>query len=224
LVPAGTKVFEWITGGLDNGGETVQLDRPGAVDALNVQQYVRIDRVNYSDAAPWPATADGGGPSLTRLVETEYGNDFINWVAAAPSPGSATAPSEPDSDGDGIPDTYEVAHGMNPNDPTDAALDPDGDGQSNRAEYLAGTDPRNAASSLVASVVTTATPGLFAVHFNAIAGKTYTVKFKNDLSETTWMKLGDVPAHDADAFVDVADPGSTTQTHRYYKVVTPAEP
>jgi hypothetical protein len=86
LVPAGTKVFEWITGGLDNGGETVQLDRPGAVDALNVQQYVRVDRVNYSDSTPWPVTADGGGPSLTKLVETEYGNDYINWTAAAPSP------------------------------------------------------------------------------------------------------------------------------------------
>ena len=33
-----------------------------------------------------------------------------------------------DSDHDGIPDVYELAHGMNPNDPTDAAKDFDGDG------------------------------------------------------------------------------------------------
>ena len=33
-----------------------------------------------------------------------------------------------DSDGDGMPDAFEIAHGFNPNDPTDAAQDADGDG------------------------------------------------------------------------------------------------
>src|SRR5206468_2930748 len=33
LVPAGTKILEWSAGSLSNSGETVQLDRPGAVDA-----------------------------------------------------------------------------------------------------------------------------------------------------------------------------------------------
>jgi hypothetical protein len=224
LVPAGTKVFEWITGGLDNGGETVQLDRPGAVDALNVQQYVRVDRVNYSDTAPWPATADGGGPSLTKLVETDYGNDYINWVAAAPSPGSASSQSQPDSDGDGIPDSYEVAHGMNPNDPTDADRDADGDGQSNRAEYLAGTNPQEAGSRFSMSVVTTVGSGHYTVRFSAVAGKTYTVQYKNDLADSTWTKLADIPAQSSDTIVDTADPGSGGQSHRFYRVITPSQP
>jgi hypothetical protein len=46
-----------------------------------------------------------------------------------------------DSDGDGIPDWWEVAHGLNPH-LVDAAADPDGDGRSNLAEYNAGTDPQ----------------------------------------------------------------------------------
>ena len=33
LVPVGTKVYEWLTGGLANGGESLQLDRPGAVES-----------------------------------------------------------------------------------------------------------------------------------------------------------------------------------------------
>jgi hypothetical protein len=49
-----------------------------------------------------------------------------------------------DSDGDGIPDDYEIAHGMNPNDPTDALEDFDHDGLTNLQEYQLGTDPRNA--------------------------------------------------------------------------------
>ena len=40
-----------------------------------------------------------------------------------------------DSDGDFIPDTYETANGLNPADPSDALLDPDGDGLNNRDEY-----------------------------------------------------------------------------------------
>ena len=48
----------------------------------------------------------------------------------------------PDTDGDGIPDWWEDANGLNPN-LNDASLDPDNDGLINLNEYLFGADPNN---------------------------------------------------------------------------------
>ena len=45
----------------------------------------------------------------------------------------------PDLDGDGISNSYESANGLDPNDPSDAALDPDGDSLTNLQEFLLGT-------------------------------------------------------------------------------------
>jgi pectate lyase len=52
---------------------------------------------------------------------------------------SATACA--DSDHDGMPDTWEAAHGFDLNDPTDASQDLDGDGYTNVEEFLNGTKP-----------------------------------------------------------------------------------
>ena len=46
-----------------------------------------------------------------------------------------------DTDGDLLPDSWEVAHGLNPNDASDAELDTDHDLLTARDEFYAGTDP-----------------------------------------------------------------------------------
>jgi len=46
-----------------------------------------------------------------------------------------------DTDDDGMPDSWEKKHGLNPRDPSDADKDPDGDGYTNLEEYKMGTNP-----------------------------------------------------------------------------------
>ncbi len=54
---------------------------------------------------------------------------------------SGTSPHDTDSDGDHIPDGWEIVHGFNPGDTQDGNMDSDSDGLTNYGEYLNNTDP-----------------------------------------------------------------------------------
>jgi hypothetical protein len=89
------------SGKLDNSSDSVELARPDAPEVppspdAGLVPYFLVDKVKYSDDAPWPTYADGYtnalGYSLHRRVNSQYGNDAVNWQAGAPTPG-ATASS-----------------------------------------------------------------------------------------------------------------------------------
>jgi len=92
-VPADVRIFEWGAGRLDNGGEKVELSKPGN-EVEGMRYYIRADRINYSDGShpagqdPWPSQPDGWGASLSRVSSRHYGNDPNSWLAAyPPTPG-----------------------------------------------------------------------------------------------------------------------------------------
>jgi hypothetical protein len=63
------------TGRLLNTGERLALVKPGATEPLDVV----IDEVHYESVFPWPATADGFGPSLQRIDATQDSWRAGNW-------------------------------------------------------------------------------------------------------------------------------------------------
>ena len=150
----------------------------------------------------------------------EGSNTVANLV---PTPGAANQIPVSDSDGDGMPDAWESAHGLNPNAAGDAASDDDGDGQSNLAEYLAGTNPHFAGDAFRATMDTSAAGGPV-IRFVAVAGKTYTVQYKTSLSSSNWQRLGDVSSQASTGVVSVPDPAGASAGQRFYRIVTPAVP
>ncbi len=101
-VPPEVPVFGPYGGKLDNGGEAIELAKPDSPQApphpdAGLVPYIRVDRVAYSDRAPWPSGADGStngvGISLQRRVAAAYGNEPLNWLAGSPTPGVANGPA-----------------------------------------------------------------------------------------------------------------------------------
>jgi hypothetical protein len=128
-----------------------------------------------------------------------------------------------DQDGDGIPNGYEQAHGLNPFDATDAALDNDGDGFSNLQEYQAGTDPNDATDKPLRITAITRESDDIRVTWQTFTGTT------NALQSTGGDPEGNYNTNTfADAFTVTNAAGSTTNyldigaatnfPARYYRV------
>lgn len=206
------------SGKLDNGGEGLKLQKPDAPQPNGSVPYILVDYVVYSDRGAWPTNADGAGPSLQRRHALGFGNDPTNWLAASATPGPASAP---DSDGDGLPDSWEQqyfgsATGANPN------VDSDGDGMTNMQEYLAGTHPRSATSRLridPSSLVKT--PSALSFQFTAISNRTYTVQYSTSLSNNSWSVLTTVPASSTTRTNTITDSGAGDTGQRFYRITTP---
>ena len=100
--------------------------------------------------------------------------------------------------------------------------DPDGDGQSNAAEFAAGTSPNDRASVLHANF--TPSSGAQAhFTFQALAGKGYTVQYKTSLLDPIWQRYTDIPSTPGGQSVDLTIPTSPNATG-FYRVVTPLAP
>jgi hypothetical protein len=175
-VPSGVQVFGPYPGTLQDNGETLAVQFPDHPDvdtntgAIFIP-YVDVDVVRYQDTAPWPASANGFGPSLERLSATAYGNDPINWHASpgAPSPGTES----------------------------EAPLQ---------------------FNSLVLS------GGVLQISFDAAAGLSYSVQYRNSLTAGTWLTLTNIPAASVSQLIQVGDPISGNNPMRFYRLVTPQQP
>jgi hypothetical protein len=143
------------------------------------------------------------GVNVLAVEVHQFGADSsditFNLELAAARP--ATTP-DPDTDGDGMRDAWEMAHGFAYWNAADAALDADGDGSRNVVEFRLGLDPRDAGQSFRATLG----PG-FLLAWPSAPGLTFTIERTLTLSPANWLPIGTVNAGGSTAtFTDPAPP------------------
>lgn len=174
---------------------------------------------NLADLAPAVAAPPWSRAMRSQLINTPGGiylladaNEFgfQNPTAENDLIFLDSAFNELDSDGDGLPDWWEMAKfgslGQN------GSADPDGDGMSNLAEYLAGTDPNSALSVLKLEIVNDG--GLRRLIY-ANTTKSVSVQYRNAADLGAWMDL-QWPSIEGDGRPSFLDSDSISR--RFYQI------
>jgi hypothetical protein len=109
-----------------------------------------------------------------------------------------------DSNGNGLPDAWEQTYGV-----TDPGADPDGDGQSNLAEYLANTNPTNAASVFAITSATRQSDGSVLLNWQSTGGTRYRILY-SDAPEVGFSGIFTELARDLMAEMDPSPYGTAS--------------
>lgn len=213
----GVHVFDRYGGKLSNSGETLVL-----LSADGIQ----LDAVTYDDQPPWPTEADGLGYSLELSSLDRSPSDPESWSYSAfqggtPGLWAATPSPDEDADGDSIPDAWEVENGLSGNDASDAHLDLDGDGASNYAEYVAGTDPNSGEDVMRLLDLRLGSQGEILLSMPGRTGRQYLIERSSSVTESDWTEVARTQTLENDQTLQIVDSPTALAGHetRFYRVV-----
>ena len=204
-----------------------RLARPG--DTVNFSVIAAgIPALKYQWRRNGTPVPGAGRPSL-QLLDVQAGAEAAYDVVVTNGAGftntSSAATLMLDTDGDGMPDSWELSHKLDPRNASDAAADSDHDGASNLAEYLAGTDPQDPTSVLKVQIDVT---GAVTIRFRGLANRSYSVLYRSSMEPAQWNSLTNIAsitgAGEESRLIEVVDPQAAGTAQRYYRLQTPALP
>jgi sialidase-1 len=188
-------------------------------------------RVSYDEGQAWPVSNQvyAGGSAYSALAPLASGEvgvlfeidnyariDFVRRSVSQMTGGTDSLPPYTVWAGEHFTPAQLASPAI-----SGAEADPDHDGMSNYAEFIAGTNPLDAGSVLELDLSPHGTNGLL-LAFPAVSNKSYTLQSTSSLSTGTWQRLLDLPALPTNSPVQL--PVSPTNPTRFFRVTTPQAP
>jgi len=154
----------------------------------------------------------------TTSIDTNPANNSATAIITLPDTDNDAVSDfvDPDDDGDGMPDEWEIQYGFDRTNLVDAAEDGDTDGFSNVQEYIADTIPTNGMSFLAVDNLTGTNP--VQVAFDSSTGRVYTLQFVHDLISGSWSNVtgqAGLPGNGS-VLILVDSPAVTGRSYRVY--------
>jgi len=195
--------------------------RPGAPGRFEIPPSggsLFLSQINSGYLTGLGAMANFGpfeGTASLGLKHTEENNGIMVSLPI-PTPGKPNT-SRIDSDSDGLPDDWELAHGLNPESVGDDDDDPDGDGLTNLQEYICGTDPREQASRLELAVVRDNVQ--LELRFHTQPNRTYVIESQERLGLGGWNTMRTLAPEVNGSKVVVRELIEKAQPERYFRLL-----
>ena len=222
----------WIN--LGNGAATngIQYQNLSAADfGLNQDGLGNLRGFAYGANIGWINFETNGAPKVDLVTGRLSGSVYsanCGWISLSNAFAfvqTDTIASGADTDGDGIADAWERLKFGNLT-TANAASDFDGDGVSDKNEYLADTNPSDAASKLVITAFSTPAGGISPnVTWNSVLTRQYRIQKTLDLNTLLWFDSG-LGLISPDGSTTTRNFSDTNAPIRYYRVqgVKPLSP
>jgi len=209
----------WINLGSGTPANKIRYQNNSASDyGVNHDGSGNLRGYAYGANIGWINFENTGAPAVDLVTGNLRGYAYsanCGWISLSNATAhvqTVTILAGVDTDTDGLPDAWEWEHFGNLS--ATATGDADGDGKSNLAEYLAGTDPNNSADNLRITSFQRgllATPTRLDMQWTSKPTRQYAIQSSSDL--TSWADYLVLPGPGANiaAWLEAAD-------HRFYRV------
>jgi Tol biopolymer transport system component len=156
------------------------------------------------------------GPDSRTVVFQSFSSDLATGDRNEASDVFLLRLKAGDADADRLPDNWERFYfgGLDENPDADS----DADGQSNRAEFAAGSNPASAAFTLRVGLMSTL-DGRKLVTWSPLLGRHFQVEYKDRLAEPQWLPLLGNPGTTSAGVSGIYDATAASASERFYRVV-----